>query len=321
MLSMFRDVPAGLVVLSSDVLLLVPEAFPRDWPQTGATGLAIPTDAATGQNHGVYAVAPPMRAGGASPVTKFFQKASVAEMRAAGAVRPDGTVLIDSGVIYFSPPATAQLLELSVTHPFECCTYQGLDCDRRALRIELYSDIMMAMGNGLGLRFDEYKAITSSETRADELLKAREVLWAKLCRMPFFAATAEGGDFAHVGTTTEYLQLLTAPTPSQRRHGLLSHAAWYEDGAEVAGVAGCVPPVPAPGATPSSVLNSLMTVKGVLGGGSVIEHSELTGEWRIGTGCLVSSVRSLPYLTVRDTIAVQEVRVPARVIRAPRAEE
>ena len=309
---MFRDVPSGLVVASSDVLLLVPDTFPRDWPQKGATGLAIPTDAETGKNHGVYAVAPPTRLGGASPVTKFFQKASVAEMTAAGAVRPDGTVLIDSGVIYFSPPATAQLLELAVTHPFESCTYQGLDCDRRALRIELYSDIMMAMGGGLGLSHAEYKTIASSETRLDILALARDVLWSKLRRMAFYAATAEGGDFAHVGTTSEYLQLLTAPTVSQQRHGLLSHAAWYCDGADVAGTSGCIPPIVAPGAVSSSVLNSLITVKGLLSDGSVLEHSELTGEWRIGKGCLVSSVRSLPYLTVRDSIAVQELRVPAR---------
>jgi hypothetical protein len=208
--------------------------------------------------------------GGVAPVTRFFQKASVAEMASAGAVRPDGTVLIDSGVIYFSPPATSILLELATTHPFECCTYQGLDCNRRALRVELYSDIMMAMGGGLGLSRAEYSAIASSEARADVLALARDVLWAKLRRTAFFAATAEGGDFAHVGTTTEYLQLLTAPTPSQRRHGLLSHAAWYEEGAEVMGTAGCAPPPPAAGVPLSSVLNSLITVRGSLGGGAVV---------------------------------------------------
>jgi hypothetical protein len=65
-------------------------------------------------------------------------------MASAGAVRPDGKVLIDTGVIYFSPPAVGVLLSLARTHPLDSCTYQGLDCGRPALRIELYSDIMMA---------------------------------------------------------------------------------------------------------------------------------------------------------------------------------
>ena len=56
MFRLFRGVRAGLVVLSSDVLLLVPAHFHAHWPQVGATGLAIPTDAAVGPNHGVYHV-------------------------------------------------------------------------------------------------------------------------------------------------------------------------------------------------------------------------------------------------------------------------
>ena len=115
MFSLFRDVRTGLVVASSDVLLLIPRGFPCHWPSEGATGLAIPTDKHTGPNHGVYLVEPQPADGGRDPekrfvrrVARFFQKASVDEMAAAVAVREsDQTVLIDSGVIYFSEPATA----------------------------------------------------------------------------------------------------------------------------------------------------------------------------------------------------------------------
>lgn len=54
-------------------------------------------------------------------------------------------------VIYFSAPATLKLAELAQTYPLDCCSYMGLDMNRRALRIELYSDVMLAMGGGLGL--------------------------------------------------------------------------------------------------------------------------------------------------------------------------
>ena len=360
MLKMFRapkgaEPLRGLVVASSDVLLLVPPGFSVAWPQTGATGLAIPADAATGANHGVYHVEH-AGGGGCPPVKKFFQKAGVEDMRLAGAVRGDGSVLIDSGVIYFSPPATATLLTLARTHPLDSCTYQGLDCSNKPLRIELYSDIMMAMGcddeggagsgsgsgsespapTRLGLTRRKYFEVDSSEGDKELLKKAREVMWAKLTGTPFFAAVVEGGDFAHVGTTREYLQLLTAPTLRQWEHGLVARAAWYAEGsggggggggaaaaapggwaaAGGGGLIGDRAPKPSGGGGGGggpacvAVQNTLFAHPGVVGAGSVVEHSHLSGAWRIGAGCLVSSVRTLPYLTVRSGVALQEVRVP-----------
>lgn len=44
MFKLFANVRSGLVVASSDVLLLIPNDFPCYWPSSGATGLAIPTD-------------------------------------------------------------------------------------------------------------------------------------------------------------------------------------------------------------------------------------------------------------------------------------
>jgi hypothetical protein len=102
--ALFKDVEAGLVVASSDVLLLVPPDFPTYWPQHGATGLAIPTHKSYGPNHGVYQVvaedaATDPAARHCRVVTKFWQKATVDELTAAGAVRAsDETVLLDTGV-------------------------------------------------------------------------------------------------------------------------------------------------------------------------------------------------------------------------------
>ena len=68
--------------------------FIHSWAQRGATGLAIPTAKELGPNHGVYQVAPtPVDADPAHKhchvVTKFWQKATVPEMAAGGAVRAD----------------------------------------------------------------------------------------------------------------------------------------------------------------------------------------------------------------------------------------
>ena len=322
MFSLFRGVRTGLVVASSDVLLLIPRGFPCHWPSVGATGLAIPTDKHTGPNHGVYQVEAAPADGGRDPearfvrrVSRFFQKASVAEMAAAGAVREaDQTVLIDSGVIYFSQPATATLLELARTYPLDCCTYLGLDMNRRPLRIELYSDIMMAMGGGMGLTKEAYHRVATSDPQAARIATSRDIMWAKLLGVPFFACVVEGGHFSHVGTTAELLQLLAAPTDVQRQYGLRSSAAWYEAGRAVTSMGGCVEDAPAaaPAAAPAptfTALNTLFHGPGGRGAGSVVEHSELAGDWHVGPGSLVSSVRSVPHLIVRDGVAVQELRV------------
>jgi len=240
---LFSGERAGLVVASSDVLLLTPAGFRAHWPAVGATGLAIPTAKALGPHHGVYQTAPePISSDPASRhcrvVTRFWQKASVAELQAAAAVRAaDDTVLLDTGVVYFSPPATAALVDLARTHPLDCCSYLGVDQDRRPLRVELYSDVMLAMGGGMGLTKAEYMATPTAAdaTSAATLAASRELLWDALTGVPFYATVVEGGGFCHVGTTAEYLQLLTAPTPAQRAFGLLERAAWCEAGAPVAG--------------------------------------------------------------------------------------
>ena len=223
LLDMFQSVSSGLVVASSDVLLYAPPGARFAWPQTGATGLAIPADQAYGPHHGVYLVQPddrpsspsgsmasatdgstgaalgsgsaesavgvtltslgldraesdgsppepPALAGGDAdsvsgtgaahspfvPVDRFFQKASIPELRAAGAVRSDGQVLVDTGVVYFSRPAALKLLALARGAPISACTYLALDMRVPPLRVELYSDVMLAMGGGLGASEEEY---------------------------------------------------------------------------------------------------------------------------------------------------------------------
>lgn len=103
LLRLFRDVETGVVVASSDVLLDLPltDDAVVSWPSTGVAGLAVPTAASLGSNHGVYVVGAPTPTSHAAPsmaVSRFLQKPSMAEMEATGAVRPDGTVLLDTGV-------------------------------------------------------------------------------------------------------------------------------------------------------------------------------------------------------------------------------
>ena len=56
-------------------------------------------------------------------------------------------------------------------------------------------------------------------------------------------------------------------------------------------------------------MNSLLTGEGECGKKSVIEHSRLTGNWKIGSLSFVSQIRSYDDLVVKDGIAVQEIAI------------
>lgn len=130
------------------------------------------------------------------------------ELTASAAVRPDNTVLIDTGVIYFSKPAVATLLTLARTLPLSNCTYLGLDSGLPALRVELYSDIMLAMGYGLGRSFDAYAALPTADLNPDTTLTGRKLMWDALFSTPFHALVVRVCLFLPVPTVSHCPALL-----------------------------------------------------------------------------------------------------------------
>jgi len=319
MTRLFSTVRAGLVVASSDVLLLVPDTFRVDWPQDGATGLAIPSPKEIGPNHGVYQVDELPSPGAASahaPVSRFFQKASVPELAAAGAVSPADEVLLDTGVIYFSPSTTSTLLDLARTAPLLSCTYLGLDTATAPLRVELYSDMMLAMQDGLGQPFASYRDMGTSDLNPERLVAGRGLLWQRLSPVPFYAAVATGGRFLHVGTTPEYRALLTRPSEARSFYSLRPSAACFDrtTHASVDSVAeGAAAASAASAGMPSVWFTSLNTVfesEGARGEGAVAEHCVLRGDWSLGAGAVASGVRTVAHLRLLPGIAAQESLVP-----------
>ena len=154
-------------------------------------------------------------------------------------------------------------------------------------------------------------ATPTSEAAVDRLAAARVILWRELSDVAFHAAVVEGGRFAHVGTTSEYLDLLTSASEFRSLYNLVPEAVWFESGRRVTSSSGCeaseAPPA-APDGPPSrtfTVLNSLLHTSGYKGRGSVVEHSELWGSWHMGQGSLLSAVRTVPGVRIRDGIAVQ----------------
>lgn len=54
-------------------------------------------------------------------------------------------VAIDTGVVVFSGAATAALVRMASSEPFKGCTSRGVEEGATALRLELYSDLLLAL--------------------------------------------------------------------------------------------------------------------------------------------------------------------------------
>jgi fucokinase len=340
-----------------------------------------------GPNHGVFQVDadtgsadPAARAGGTKRVVRFWQKASVSDLQRAGAVNAaNDTVLLDSGLIYFSPRASATLLDLAQASAFAGCTYRCADLPlpvpsallqrlRLAegsaqaaslvpvpMRLELYSDILYALNGGTGMTHGAYMdspadsplppataasagdsaygclaaceaelAAWVRERSRAALVSARTELWRRLTDIRFFACVADGGSFAHVGTTAEYLQLLSQPSEEQQRYGLKSRAACFVDQAAAEATS-----ADALGSSSLVIMNSCVSVAALKPAisarasitGTVVEHCNLLlgtdaasnhHPFLLGDGCLVSGVRHpLPLHTLRDGMALQQIALVA----------
>lgn len=151
----------------------------------------------------------------------FFQKASAVDLRAADAVTADGSVLLDSGVVFFDAPTAVALARAHTAPPLRASTGLGVSAGDPALRTELYSDVILATQGGMGRGRAEYLA-DGGCAEGSALWAAREALWAALHGVAMHMVAPDGARFAHVGTTEELRCLLVRPPPlGLRLDGLL----------------------------------------------------------------------------------------------------
>ena len=90
---------------------------------------------------------------------RYLQKPSFQKAEASGALLPGADkdpgpgpsapeVAIDSGVVVFSGEATLALARLAYSETFKGCTARGVAEGASALRLELYSDLLLALKTG-----------------------------------------------------------------------------------------------------------------------------------------------------------------------------
>ena len=295
----------GCVVAATDVLLLMPDTY--QWHperKEGVTGIGVSAPKEFGTGHGVYICQPSVMSQSAvyqEPVVNILQKATVAQLTAAGAVRPDGNIIIDSGIIYFSAGATADFLSLHNKTPLDSCTDTGLDGGSTPFRFELYTDILLVMNPGMTR--DDYLAmpLPSRDSDSARVLKGRKLLWKLLRKYNFYLMYVSDSHFAHLGTIQEYLAYLNNDSVFKVPFRLEKRARSF---------------IEYPGLCKEGVLiNSILAGHGRVEHGALVENSYLRGNFHIERSSVVSGVRSISGLHTTQHMVVQEVQLSGSRVR------
>lgn len=184
-----------VVVAAGDVYLSLARQ-PLDLTGGDAVGVALRGSPVTGTRHGVYI------AGANGRVAGFLQKPSVDQADSAGAVGPDGTLLLDSGVTSLSARSVAALVKaarLNGTHSLLAGVLSGV-----VGSLDLYEHQLVGLFSSKPPR--EYaNKLAEKGTETHERLRAFK---AALPALDGRVVIAEKSRFAHIGTTRELLERL-----------------------------------------------------------------------------------------------------------------
>ncbi len=163
----------GRVVIATGDVFLDIGSRELGFDRPGVVGVAWASSPDRGSRHGVYKLDP------AGEVTGFLHKPAPAEAAAGGAVRNDGTVLIDTGVVCLDPATVAHWLEDA-------------------------SDLLDRARSGASPQIDLYGDILPAIARHEP---AHGIDWGR--ETPFHAAVVPTCPFLHIGSSRELLDVLT----------------------------------------------------------------------------------------------------------------
>lgn len=231
--------------------------------QPGVVGVACPSGMDRASRHGVFV------RDAAARVTDFLQKPSAAEAAARGAIDGHGLVLVDTGVVSLDPPSVERwLCSAGISwNAGRVRVGDGLvkDMQRgRGMAVDLYQHVMMALAAKDSV--EKYlQDVGLSDARKDKERAACTRLYEALKGSEFHVAVVTGCEFLHIGTTREFLEIVTGPrwtsqphhraSATRQTHGATSSAVVYN----------------------SATGNIKSTGKAVVEGCSV-EHARLGGE-------------------------------------------
>ena len=211
------QLPPGVLIASGDVLLVFDHlqlsgAFRRP----GVIGVAAAVAAEMGRNHGVY-----VSGNGGHRVHAYLHKPSAEELARWEAVNGDGTVQIDTGLVWLDAPTAEKFVALTqnpaVTHA----------------TLNLYGDLLMPLSGST--EFEGYLADTSDGPATPAVQAARRVIWERLRGTLFGVERLQPAVFVHFGSSREYWHMTAGDPELADLCGWTAQTAAWLDGANVGG--------------------------------------------------------------------------------------
>lgn len=197
--------PAGALVASGDVLLIF-DHLQLSFRRGGVIGVAAAAPAEMGLRHGVYA-----SGDGGHRVVAYLHKPAAAALARWGALAADGTVPIDTGLVWLDLATAHRLINLAQEAPVA------------AAALNLYGDLLLPLAEST--RLEDYLADTSDGPATPAVQAARRVLWEGLRGVPFGVERLQPAVFVHFGSSREYWHMAAGDA------GLAELCGWQPDAA------------------------------------------------------------------------------------------
>ena len=210
--SMPERIGGGMLVLSGDVLLLFNPLQVR-LENGGATAVSMKAPATKGSHHGVFLT------GTDGQVLEFLHKLPVEELEKKGAVNTQGTVDIDTGVVWLSGGLVSKLSTLVMTEK----GYKKYLNEET--RLNFYGDFLYPLAREVDEK--AYLCQSAEHQQNEALMACRKDLWQLLHGEPLFVAKPSPAQFLHFGTTEELRMLTTSSVDEYRQFGWRRHVLTY----------------------------------------------------------------------------------------------
>ncbi len=184
--------PSGALIASGDVLLIF-DHLQLSFRRGGVTGVAAAAPAEMGLRHGVYASGV-----GGQRVIAYLHKPAAPELARWDATAADGTVQIDTGLVWLDTGAVDRVCALAQ------------DPAVAAVPLNLYGDLLLPLAESTSL--EAYLADVSDGPATPAVQAARRTIWERLrdssTPLSFGVERLQPAVFVHFGSSQEYWRMV-----------------------------------------------------------------------------------------------------------------
>jgi fucokinase len=285
------ELPPGALILSGDVLLIF-DHLQLSLHRPGVIGMAAAAPVETGTHHGVYVT----RDG--HQIVAYLHKPSVDKLKAWDAIADDGTVAIDTGMVWLDMSTVNKLVDLAAQDPIAALCNGPTEADGcgtppPSSGLNFYGDLLMPLATSTA--FEHYLADTSDGPDSAAVRDARHVIWEHMRGVPFSVERLQPAVFLHFGTSREYWELV-ASSPDLARM-----CDWAQDTASWA-----------PGCARCTLINAMITeVPGSSTEPALIVDTQATAPMTLRGAALVAGLHTDEPLTLEANTALHQMPVEA----------